>query len=228
MQSDNRQPDFFGNRHCVLMFSGGRDSTVAALRLHQRGYKLTLVTICSDHLYGMDAVRARLHELRRSLPLDTRWQLIRQPEELRTDTSFYEKTCLPCHHAYVVSAAAVTRSLRARAVAFGYARYQNTWPEQTPQAVARLRDTLGRHGIELLLPVYDLVSREEAQSELKRYQLSMAALEQKCMQQVDNVELPPDRLSLQIALWDRAINGSLSKLGLVELNTLESTTLATL
>ena len=228
MQSDTSPRDFGGNRHCVLMFSGGRDSTVAALRLNQLGYKLTLVTICSDHLYGIDAVRARLREIRGTLPLDTHWHLIRQPDELRTDTSFYEQTCLPCHHAYVVAAVAITRSLCAKALAFGYAGYQNTWPEQTPLAVSRLRHALGEQDIELLLPVYDLASREDAQTELEHHHLSVRALEQKCMQQVNNVALPPDRLRVQIALWERAINDSLSKVDLVHLNTLENTTLAKL
>ena len=214
------------NQHCVLMFSGGRDSTLAALRLHQQGYNLTLVTICSDHLQGIDSVRARLREIRRILPGHTQWLRIRQPKELRTDTSFYETTCLPCHHAYVVVAVAVAVSLAVTTLAFGYAGYQNTWPEQTPTAISHLRATLGRHGIDLLLPVYDLASRQEAQTELGRQHLSIDALEQKCSQQIDNVALSPDRLQSQIALWERAIGESLSKLTLLELNTLETSTLA--
>ena len=225
----NTQPSHIpgGNRHCVLMFSGGRDSSLAAVRLHQQAYNLTLVTMCSDHLYGIEAVRERLREIRRILPRGTQWHLIRQPEELRTDTSFYEKTCLPCHHAYVVAAVAVTKALTATALAFGYAGYQNTWPEQTPLAVTSLREALTRHGINLLLPVYDLASREEAQAELHRHRLSTEALEQKCLLQVNNVALPADLLRAQIALWEHAIKESLSKLDLVQFNTLETATLAT-
>ncbi|HVB80636.1 MAG TPA: hypothetical protein VNE82_11915, partial [Candidatus Binataceae bacterium] len=37
-------------RACVLMFSGGRDSTLAALRLSKESTSLTLVTVTSDHL----------------------------------------------------------------------------------------------------------------------------------------------------------------------------------
>ena len=218
----------FTTNQCVLMFSGGRDSTLAALRLHDQGYRLTLVTVSSDHLFGINAVRSRLREIRKILPADTEWRMIRQPEELRTDTSFYEKTCLPCHHAYVVVATAVGMFLNARALAFGYATYQNTWPEQTPMATTRLREVLFGVGIQLLLPVYDLASREQAQNELEGHGISRDSLEQKCVRQVNNVELSDEKLSEQIALWERAIKASLSVLRLVEINTLETKTLGEL
>ncbi len=215
-------------RRCVLMFSGGRDSTLAALRLHDQGYGLTLVTVSSDHLVGIDAVRRRLREISRILPPDTRWLRLRQPQELWTDTSFYEKTCLPCHHAYVVVAAAVALSVGTKALAFGYVGYQSTWPEQTPMAIARLDAVLGRNGVQLLLPVYDLTSRDEAERELEVRGVSRNSLDQKCVQQVENVSLPEDKLTAQIALWERAIETSVSSLSLVEMNTIESTTLAQL
>ena len=210
---------------CVLMFSGGRDSTLAALRLHAQGYKLTLVTVSSDHLFGLDAVRERLREIGRILPPDTRWLRVRQPEGLRTDTSFYEMTCLPCHHAYVVVAAAVAMYLGAEILAFGYAGYQSTWPEQTPMAICRLKEILRREEISLILPVYDLSSREEALDELKGHRISQDSLEQKCMQQINNVTLTDEKLSKQITLWERAIGASLSNLSLVEINTVENTTI---
>ena len=106
----------------MLMFSGGRDSTLAALRLGELTDRpLTLVTITSSHLVGIDRVRRRLGELARLLPQESRWLNIRQPTELLTDTSFYDQTCLPCHHAYVVASAAISKSLALGTVALGYA-----------------------------------------------------------------------------------------------------------
>ena len=210
---------------CVLMFSGGRDSTLAALRLHNQGYELTLVTVSSDHLFGINAVRNRLQELRKILPAQTQWFRIRQPEELQTDTSFYEKTCLPCHHAYVVVAAAVAMFLETEILAFGYAGYQSTWPEQTPMAISRLRQVLRGQGIRLLLPVYNLASRKQAQDELEGHGISQESLEQKCMQQVNNVALSVEKLREQVVLWENAIEASLSNLYLVKTNTMETTTL---
>jgi len=51
----------------------------------------------------------------------TPWLRARQPTELQTDTSFYEQTCLPCHHAYVVVSGVLARRLGAHRLAFGYA-----------------------------------------------------------------------------------------------------------
>ena len=205
---------------CALMFSGGRDSTLAAARLNDQGQRLVLVTVTSTHLVGMEQVRQRLQELARLLPKDTPWIHVRQPEELKTDTSFYDRTCLPCHHAYVVVAAVVARALRAPRLAFGYTGYQDDWPEQTPLAVSRLTSVLKRHGIGLILPVYNLRSRDDAVAELKARDLDPGSLEQKCLRQVRNIMLDAERLAQQIDLWERAIEMSLRASPAVDVNVL--------
>ena len=207
---------------CALMFSGGRNSTLAAVRLHEEGQRVALVTLSSGHLRGIARVEERLGELRKILPGSTPWIHLRQPTDLQVNTSFYERTCLPCHHAYVVAAAVVARATRVPELAFGYAGYQNTWPEQTPLAVRRLSEVLDRFGISLRLPVYDIASREEVCSELKRRGLSPDALEQKCIRQTTNIALSPDDLRAQIALWGAAIDASLSSLSSIQVEVLNA------
>lgn len=214
-----------GKKHCILMFSGGRDSSLAAVQLHEEGYELTLLTVASDHLTGVQAVKRRLHELKHHLPSSTKWLLIKQPKELLTDVSFYEQTCLPCHHAYVVIASALAVSLRARFLAFGYVGYQNGWPEQTPLATARLGSLLAKYGTELLLPVYDLGSKEAVLRKLAEAGLSTESLEQKCSRQVTNVELSQELLEQQISLWEGAIEHSIRQLGAIHIAELEKSTL---
>jgi hypothetical protein len=212
----------------VVMFSGGRDSTLAAMRLHLLGVPVTLVTVTSAHLVGIESVRRRLTELLQHLPGDTRWLLVQQPEELRTDTSFYEQTCLPCHHAYVVASAALAGWLGARRLAFGYAGYQMDWPEQTPLAVARLADVLARYDIKLELPVYDITSRAAVVAELEGFGLSPDSLEQKCLRQVTNVALPEARLRQQIELWEAAIDRSMQALDVIQVEVIVESTLRSL
>lgn len=60
------------HRACVLLFSGGRDSTIAAVRLSRSFERLFLVTITSEHLIGIASVRRRLSELKSRLPQTTR------------------------------------------------------------------------------------------------------------------------------------------------------------
>ena len=210
---------------CLLMFSGGRDSTLAAVRLHRAGTRMALVTVTSGHLVGIDRVKRRLGELAASLPPDTPWIQVRQPVDLRTDTSFYEQTCLPCHHAYVVVSATIAAAAAARRLAFGYAGYQSDWPEQTPLAVSRLRRVLAGHGIRLELPVYDLPSREAALAELASLGMSGEALEQKCLRQVTNIALTDERLGQQVDLWERAIDRSMAALPGIEMEVLDRATL---
>jgi len=207
------------------MFSGGRDSTLAAVRLHRKGTRIALVTVTSSHLVGIDRVKRRLGELSVIMPPDTPWIQVRQPVDLRTDTSFYEQTCLPCHHAYVVVSAAIATAAPARRLAFGYAGYQADWPEQTPLAVSRLRRVLARHGIQLELPVYDLPSREAALAELASLGMSGEALEQKCLRQVTNVALTDERLGRQVDLWEQAIDHSMVALPGIRMEVLDRASL---
>ena len=206
----------------VLMFSGGRDSTLAALRWAAEGSPMVLATVSSDHLQGIGRVEARLREMAPSLAPETRWVQVRQPTDLRTDTSFYEKTCLPCHHAYVVVSAVLAKLFAADRLAFGYATYQSQWPEQTPVAIEALRSVLRRHRVSLELPVHDLESKEDAAAELAARGMSPAAMEQKCLRQVMNVALDPQRLRAQVALWEAAIDASLKDVESVELEVLVS------
>ena len=171
-------------------------------------------------------MKLRLGELAGVLPHQTRWLRVIQPADLATDTSFYERTCLPCHHAYVVVAAAMARSVGTSRLAFGYTRYQSDWPEQTPLATTRLAAILAEYGITLELPVADLCSREEAVAELCDLGLSSTSLEQKCSRQVSNVVLDEPRLRAQISLWEEAIRRSIDELDKIRAAIVEDTTLA--
>lgn len=210
------------------MFSGGRDSSIAAVRLARTGRPPTLVTITSDHLLGIDKVKRRLVELASHLPAETRWLSITQPVDLATDTSFYEQTCLPCHHAYVVVASAVARSMNAKRLAFGYAHYQSDWPEQTPLAISRLRAALADYGIDLDLPVADLASRVEAEQALEALGLSSISLEQKCSRQITNLALNETTLRSQVSLWEEAIRRSMDELDKIPASITEEITLGSL
>lgn len=205
----------------LLMFSGGRDSTLAAARLGSEGVPLVLCTVSSSHLFGFERVRDRLIELRQLLPPSTSWIRVQQPLELATDTSFYERTCLPCHHAYVVVSGVLARRFGAQSLAFGYAGYQADWPEQTAEAIAALRRVLQEAGVRLVLPVHDLPTREAAIYELERWELSSAALEQKCSRQVSNIALQADMLQRQVALWEGAMRASLERADEIEIQILE-------
>ena len=195
---------------CVLLFSGGRDSTIAAIRL-ANSYQLTLVTVCSGHLSGIEQVEKRLSELSRHLPADTEWLLIDQKTEITESSGLQPYTCLPCQLAYVVTGIKVAKLLGSKTVALGYTAYQSTWPEQTDTAVTALRSTLAGIGIDLILPVQDLQAKEEVIQELNRIGLDSASLEQKCARQKFHVELDAAALQREVGLWVTGIEAWATK-----------------
>ncbi len=202
---------------CVLMFSGGRDSTLAAIKLHESGVKPLLVTVTSDHLFGYAAVESRLAELKRMLPADVLHVHVTQPKDLRVSQDFYFRTCLPCQHAYVVVAAAIAKMHGIANVALGYSKYQGNWPEQSPIATVALSKAVSAYGLNLLLPAYAFESKDEVKEKLASYGFSTAALEQKCSRQVHNITLEAAHLNEQIGGWEAAIRTSLQKIDEIRL-----------
>lgn len=203
----------------ILMFSGGRDSSLAALRLSDLGHPLTLVTVSANHLYGVDRVRERLAELGTKLPRDTHWMRIRQPRTGGEFGAAFGRTCLPCQHDYALAGALIAKQLGISRLAFGYASYQSTWPEQHPTATAALSAVLGEVGIRLELPVYDLASRQDAMTQLTAAGLNDGALEQKCSRQIFNLPLDDDALETHLGHWAQELRKSLTQT--VEIDVLE-------
>ncbi|MDT1837478.1 hypothetical protein FPK49_22880, partial [Acinetobacter baumannii] len=72
-----------------------------------------------------------MKELKKILSHETIHVHLAQPKDLRVSQEFYFRTCLPCQHAYVAVAAAIAKHRGAKKIALGYAKYQNSWPEQT-------------------------------------------------------------------------------------------------
>jgi hypothetical protein len=73
--------------------------------------------------------------------------------------------------------------------------------------------------------VYYLPSRDHALAELAASGLSTESLEQKCLRQVTNVALADDRLEQQIALWEAAIDRSISVVNAIDIEVLGRTDL---
>ncbi len=192
-------------RDCVLMFSGGRDSTLAALRLSRQQYRLLLLTVTSEHLSGIHSVIRRLNEFRLKFPTRATWLHVVQPSHLVPEMKTGHRTCLPCHAAYSGLGLRFALDNNMSNIAFGYTGYQSTWIEQTPQAIEILRRSLRAHGVDLLLPVSDLPSKADAIRELRLAGLTPDALEQKCLVQQLNNTLPSDELTTELHRWSQAL-----------------------
>jgi hypothetical protein len=186
-------------RTCVVMFSGGRDSTLAAVRLAQNGDKLILVTVTSGGLTGIERVSRRLKELRPLLSDDTCWVHVRFPED--AERAANEKTCLTCHQAYIVAGAMVADKFDAKHIALGYSGYQASWAEQTPYAICKLNTVLNSNGFELVLPVTNILQKEDAVQELRSNGLNEDPLEQRCVRQIIDPCFVGDELHRAVDAW---------------------------
>ncbi|CAG0933624.1 hypothetical protein RHDC3_02634 [Rhodocyclaceae bacterium] len=205
-------------KKCVLMFSGGRDSTLAALELQRNGFELLLVTVTSNHLIGGERVRRRLRELKHHLPSATQWINVVQPRSpIMIPIGFSDRTCLPCQQAYVLAGYKVLQEDSCHDLALGYASYQSDWPEQTPAATSRLKSVLDKRGVTLHLPVYHIRTKELALRRLADANLSTESLEQKCTKQVTNITLEGAALTEQLDLWESLLTRSLDEVSSVVL-----------
>lgn len=167
---------------CVLMFSGGRDSSISAIRLASSFDRVVLLTVTSSTHVGIERVEQRIAELQRILPRKSVWVHANASSIAKQDhaAELWAETCLPCSITYTYYGARLCKILNTRFLGFGYVKYQAQWIEQTSEAIEILGSRLDRVGIELLLPVSNIQSKDEARLELLNNTLSPKALEQQC------------------------------------------------
>lgn len=194
----------------VLMFSGGRDSTLASVRLANRGKQLILATVTSEHLEGIASVKARLMELKHYLSEDTLWVLFPDDGVVSPALTVAPNTCLPCFLKYTSLGVIIARKFNIPSLAYGFTQYQSAWPEQTPYAIAGFREVLAAFAINLELPVYDVATKEEVIEKLRVLGLTDFSLEQKCCRQIMNQEIPLPLLEKAINEWSTALYSSVS------------------
>lgn len=202
---------------CVLMFSGGRDSTIAALRLREKFKHLILVTVLSRHLVGIENVYKRILEIKKYLAKETEWFQIFLPELVVKD-KLRNITCLPCQRAYIVTGLVIAQRQGIADLAMGYSGYQNSWPEQTPYATDNLRTALASVGIRLHLPVYDIKEKADALKELAGAGLEKESYEQKCLKQKYNVELYDEVLKGELDRWIAGLTEVVKSKTVIDLN----------
>src|SRR5712664_1818941 len=141
---------------CLLLFSGGRDSTLAALQLATTFTNIILLTATSPHLVGIDHVLSRLSELGRYLNGDTLWLQATFAADIPIRDIPGMDLCLPCRQTYFAVAVKIANDYGVGNIAVGYTSYQSGWLEQSPYAISSLRRVLRLAGKELLLPVAEI------------------------------------------------------------------------
>ena len=103
----------------------------------------------------------------------------------------------------------------------GYTAYQSDWPEQTPAATKMLRSALYQAGLALVLPCYNLASKDAAIERLTQHGIDSASLEQKCIRQVHNLILDDAALRAELEIWRTALRYTLHELSSIKVELIE-------
>jgi 7-cyano-7-deazaguanine synthase in queuosine biosynthesis len=172
----------------AILFSGGRDSTLAALIYYRARKYLHLLSFDSGLGYGGDLREVRVKELTRAFGEDSHvWRLLPNyglvraicfselVDDIKTDG--YQLILLG------ESLAMVTRAIRycilhgIDSLVSGASGYQGDFAEQQPGAINFFRDVCSEYGIDFVTPVLGYSSEQQVKDELLMSGLSTKSLE---------------------------------------------------
>lgn len=181
-------PDDIEGKDLAVLFSGGRDSTLAACRLAYRGAQIHLLTGFSGLGIGSEIVNVRVREMRKHFGnsivawetldirglvgaiafrnieedfriFDTNLVLLGEKLALHTEATRY---CLNLEISYLAD---------------GTSGYQSDLPEQMPEAVSIFGEFAHEYDIQYLTPIIEYKSEEQVKDELFMLGLSTKSIE---------------------------------------------------
>lgn len=171
-----------------VLFSGGRDSTLVAVRALENGDSVTLLTFETGLAYGPRLIEYRIAELearfgdgqirRESLNvvgLVRRIALLDIERDIVQDG--YNLVLLGEALALVVEAIVFVKREDISAISGGYARYQGRFPEQRPVAIDFFSSLCAEFDVEFTAPLREISSEETVKEELWLRGLSPKSLE---------------------------------------------------
>lgn len=201
-------------RHkCLLLFSGGYDSLLAACRLIEQGYDLFLFT-CNNGAelklrFSVEQNAGRLKALYgervRSLGIRSTigiWRVFLQPYLLgkiqiqEYDLLPTEFICTTCRLSMYILSIALCNINHIEHLAEG-ARLSESFLEQSEQVMDKLKMICNKHSIDLLLPVYEAKSKGEVKDELMKRAVTPKTEEPFCILQAPLYNYKPETESLK-------------------------------
>jgi len=175
------------NGTVLVLQSGGRDSTLSVVRLLEAGYGVVACTLAASAVDKVEIPKRRAQELSTKYT-NYAWNMIDMTEWDEAIKSWVAeripeplpKSCLLCALSKITAIIPLCSERGIGKICLGYTQYQASWAEQTPYAIELQERYLQARGLDLLLPVRDLASKNDARSELLASDLSVDALENPC------------------------------------------------
>ena len=182
------------NNDCLLMYSGGKDSTLAAIRLYNAGYNVHFIHFDNGHMRDQDKPYLTFQKTFNKdqdyyfdyelSSVDIKqlfeeyygeWSNLIDNQELLS-----EIRCLSCRMAMYTKLLQIAKEKGYKYVAEGARISQKFMLEQIP-IITRLKDLASSHGIKLLLPVLYVDDDQEEIDELLANNHSSKTWESKCL-----------------------------------------------
>ena len=182
------------NNDCLLMYSGGKDSTLAAIRLYNAGYNVHFIHFDNGHMRAQDKPYLTFQKTFNKdqdyyfdyelSSVDVKqlfeeyygeWSNLIDNQELLS-----EIRCLSCRMAMYTKLLQIAKEKGYKYVAEGARISQKFMLEQIP-IITRLKDLASSQGIKLLLPVLYVDDDQEEIDELLANNHSSKTWESKCL-----------------------------------------------
>lgn len=192
-QANNKRTD----KDVLLMYSGGKDSTLSAIRLVKMGYNVYFIHFDNGHMLDSDKpyltwkkaffekdgyyfpYKYSCVSIQKDFNLFFgKWMCEHNDERDKAKTS--EIRCLSCRSAMYLKAIEIARSEEFKFIADGARISQKFMLEQIPMTI-RYRNLAKTFGIEVLYPVLDLVDDNVEKQEIITAGFSSKTWESKCL-----------------------------------------------
>ena len=176
------------SKKVAILFSGGRDSSLAACLLALSGYKIYLLSFYSGLGIKSDISNYRFQELRERFPenivdrvvLPT-FGLVRRIAIVNIENDFarFKVNLILLGEKLAMNTAATVFCLshNIRVLADGSSGYQQNLAEQLPEALALFRNFHSEYGIEYQTPIASFRSEDEVKYLLMEMGISTKSLE---------------------------------------------------
>jgi len=173
----------------LVLFSGGRDSSAAAVCCLREGYRTHLVTFDNGAERGLDNSRRKADLIKKRFGKMCSWKLMSSRvlfhavavKNLEDDVKKYGNLlCCGCKLAMLSEAIIYCRKNNINRIADGFEKGQTYYPEQTPAYMDAADAFAGKFGITYSHPVYRLSARKIKEIAVKAG-ISAAPLQAECL-----------------------------------------------
>lgn len=180
------------NSDCLLLYSGGKDSTLAAIRLYKAGYNVHFIHFDNGHMLDQNKPYLTFIETFNkdkdyyfdyslsSVNIKDLFNEYFKEFKLNDPSLESEIRCLSCRMAMYTKAIEIAKEKGYKYIAEGARISQKFMLEQIP-IITRIKDLASQHGIKLLCPVLYVDDDQKLIEELLENGHSSKTWESKCL-----------------------------------------------